>query len=299
MSLQRRFIPDIKVLLTFECAARHGNFTRAAEDLSLTQSAVSRQIRDLEEQIGRPLFERVRGKVVLTGAGEDFLPDVRRLLKMAEATIRQATSSAETEKVLAINVLPTFAARWLVPRLPSFLDANKDLRLDISTALDVFNLDERQCDLAIHFGKPIWPGGHCSYLCSEIVLPVAGGALRSYAGAPPQVVADLPKVHLTDRPDLWTDWIARQGLETHSDGGHWFDQFSLTIEAVKAGMGCALLPLYLIESEISSGELVVIADVPLSTDMAYYMVTPEGRVDETKAFRDWLIGQVNFRPLAR
>lgn len=299
MILQRRFLPDLKVLQTFECAARHGNFTRAGEELSLTQSAVSRQIRELEQQVRKPLFERLPGRVVLTRAGRELLPEAQRLLQMAESTMRHATAGEAGETVLAVNALPTFATRWLMPRLPDYLTRHPDLRMDLTTSLGIFDFAERQCDLAIHYGQPVWPGGTCTYLCSEIVLPVLGGALRDVPVTGPKALIDLPKIQLSERPQLWSEWFARQGMDLpDASAGHWFDQFSLSIEAVRSGLGCALLPRYLIEKELERGELKIAIDIPHSTDMAYYIVTPEGRSEEVKDFSDWLISQVRFRPLA-
>ncbi|MCA0995054.1 LysR family transcriptional regulator [Alloyangia pacifica] len=298
MPLQRRLLPDMKVLQTFELAARHGNFTRAGEELALTQSAVSRHVRELEEQIGKPLFERLRGRVVLTRAGTELLPEVQRLLRMAESTMRHATAGAQGESLLAINAPPTFATRWLMPRLPEFLAAHPQLRMDVGTSTGVFDLDSRQCDLALHFGQPLWPGGQCRYLCSEIVLPVAGGALREVAITAPEDLLAQPRLHITPRATMWGDWFARQGMALpDAQGGHWFDEFALSIEAVKAGLGFALLPRYLIEAELARGELTVALDVPHGTDLAWYIVTPEGRADKAAAFSEWLLGQVSFRPL--
>ena len=298
MILQRRLLPDMRILQTFELAARHGNFTRAGEELALTQSAVSRQIRDLEEQLGKPLFERLRGRVVLTRAGEDLLPEVQRLLRMAERTMRHATAGAAGETVLSVNALPSFAQRWLVPRLAGYLAQHPRLRLDLSTRGGIFDFDEVQCDLAIHYGQPIWPGGSCTYLCSEIVVPVAGAALPAVTRA--EALAERPKIHLAERPALWTEWFGRQGVELeNANEGHWVDEIALAIETVRAGLGYALLPLYLIEQELAAGTLRVALDAPYSTDMAYYIVTPEGRADSAAGFRDWLIGQVSSRPLAR
>ncbi|MBT9384378.1 LysR family transcriptional regulator [Pseudooceanicola sp. CBS1P-1] len=298
MTLQRRHLPDMRLLQTFEAAARHGNFTRAGEELALTQSAVSRQVRELEDQIGKPLFERVRARVVLTRAAEALLPEVQRLMRMAETTMRHASAGAQSEGVLAVNAIPTFAERWLMPRLPAFQARDPGLRFDISTRPGVFDFAETQCDIAIHYGQPIWPGAQCTYLCSEIVVPVAGGALRGRAMDAARL-AEAPKLHLSARPTLWPDWFARLGQPLpEGRAGHWVDQFSLAIEAVKGGMGYALLPLYLIEGEIASGALEVVMDVPHSTDMAYYLAIPEGREDKVAGFRDWLISQVSFRPRA-
>ena len=299
MTLQRRYLPDMKTLVTFECAARHGNFTRAAEELSLTQSAVSRQVRDLEEQVGKPLFERVRGRVVITPAGDAFLKEVHQLLRQAETTMRHITAGAQGETVLSVNALPTFAMRWLMPRLPDFLSNHPGTRFDVTTRRDVFDFETTQCDLAIHYGQPIWPGAVCTYFCSEVVLPVVGGPLRGNRLHGAQDLKDAPKIHLTERPGLWSDWFEEQGMTLeNANEGHWFDQFSLTIEAVKAGLGYALVPGYLIEAELRSGELKVALDIPFSTDNAYYIAVPEGRSEQVRAFIDWLISAVSFRPRA-
>lgn len=300
MILQRRNLPDMRLLQTFESAARHGNFTRAGEELALTQSAVSRHVRELEAQIGKRLFERMGGRVVPTQSAETLLPEIRRLMEMAESTMRHASAGAQGETVLAVNALPTFATRWLMPRLPDYLARHPELRLDLSTRRGVFDFAETQCDLAIHFGQPLWPGAGCTYLCSEIVVPVAGGALRDRPVPDAAALLDAPKLHLAERPQLWSDWFARQDLaQADANAGHWMDQFALAIEAVKGGMGYALLPLYLIESELESGALRVVLDIPHSTDMAYHVAIPEGREAKVAGFRDWLIGQVSFRPAAQ
>lgn len=299
MISRRRHLPDMRMLVTFESAARHGNFTRAGEELSLTQSAVSRQIRDLEAQVGRPLFERVRGRVVTTEAGRAFLGQVRALLDMGDRTMRQAGAGSDGARVLAVDAPPTFAGRWLVPRLPDFLRDRPGTRFDISTRGGIFDFAATRCDLAIHFGRPAWPGATCTYLCSEIVVPVAGGPLLDHAIRDARDLLDAPKVHQAERPHLWRDWFAREGLAPAAPTlGHWFEQFSLTIEAVKGGMGFGLLPRYLIEAELASGELRIPLDRPLATDNAYYLVTPEGRAETVRDVMDWMIGAVAFRPLA-
>ncbi|MER5172410.1 LysR family transcriptional regulator [Thioclava kandeliae] len=297
--IERRNLPDMKMLQTFEAAARHGNFTRAAEELALTQSAVSRQIRDLEAQIGFGLFERVPGRVVTTQEGRRFLHEVERLLAMAETTMRHARAGPPDHQILAINALPTFAERWLLPRLDGYLATHPQTRFDITTRRGIFDFTTTQCDLAIHYGQPLWPGAVCTYLCSEIVLPVAGGALRKGGHVTVGDLASAPKLHVSERPSLWADWFATMGSDEKPQNGHWFDQFSLTIEAAKAGLGYALLPRYLIEAELASGELTVVLEAPHSTDQGYYIVTPEGRSQAVETFRDWLLSQVSFRPLAR
>ena len=295
MPLARRQLPDLRLLQTFDSAARHGNFTRAAEELSLTQSAVSRQIRELEDQVGKDLFERVRGRVVMTAAGRVLHRDATRLLHLAERTLRQATSHTDVG-LIRLNAPGTFAIRWLTPRLPGYLAAHPGISLDLATRPGVFDLQDAGCDLAIHYGHPVWPGATCTYLCSEIVLPVCGGALPALTA---QDLALAPKLHVTERPRLWPEWFARHGLDPEAPtAGHWFDQIALTIEAAKAGMGYALLPNYLIEADIKAGDLRVACDASHSTELAYYIVEPEGHPEATADLRAWLLSQVRFRPLA-
>ncbi|TMV66647.1 LysR family transcriptional regulator, partial [Thioclava sp. BHET1] len=213
---------------------------------------------------------------------------------------RHAQAGGTGQRLLAVNALPSFALRWLAPRLPAYLAQNPEIRFDLTTRRGVFDLAQAQCDLAIHFGDPVWPGGQCSYLCSEIVVPVAGGALREMRPHKPADLLGAPKIQLSERPGLWPDWFESCGLEPPiAHAGHWFDQFILTIEAAKAGLGYALLPRYLIEGELASGALQIVLDAPLVTSRAYYLVTPEGREAVVKGFCDWLVGQVELRPLAK
>lgn len=299
MVLERRLVPDIRTLQTFECAARHGNFTRAAEELHLTQSAVSRQVRELEEQLGTVLFERVRTRVVLTGAGQRLLEQARRLMEMAEATMRQAAAGDDDGRTLAVAVLPTFAGRWLLPRLPRFLAAHPGAHVDLASHLGPFDFTAGQSDLAVHFGQPVWPQAACTYLCSEVVVPVAAPALRAGAATAEALLA-APRLHLSTRPHLWTEWFTARGLAApQALKGHWFDQFSMVIAAAVAGLGHALLPLYLIEAELAQGSLEVVLDAPWATDNAYWVVLPEGRSQRplVEAFRDWLLAEVREHPV--
>jgi LysR family glycine cleavage system transcriptional activator len=162
MKLSRRLIPDVTTLQAFECAARHGSFTQAAHELNLTQSAVSRQIKDLEEQLGVLLFERVRQRVVLSDDGRRFLPEVRKLLHQTEETMLRAMASASSEHSLSIATLPTFGSRWLTPRIPGFLAEHPGTIINIASRSAPFDFDEENFDLAIHYGQPVWARAACS-----------------------------------------------------------------------------------------------------------------------------------------
>ena len=301
--MRRGLIPDIANLQAFECAARHGNFTRAAEELNLTQSAVSRQIRDLELQTGLLLFERVRQRVILSEAGARFLPDVRRLLSQSEQLMIRAVASAEKDESLSIATLPTFGQRWLIPRLPKFLAARPSVALTIESRAEPFDFDEEGFDLAIHYGKPTWAKATSTFLCSEIVLPIASAGLLGHLDArTPADLIETPLLHLTTRPRLWQQWFEANGVETdHGFGGNRFDQFSMMIGAVQADMGVALLPSYLIEDDLRAGTLVPVFDLPMATEFGYFVVMPENRQHNlaANAFKDWLFTQVSRPPPLR
>lgn len=296
MNLSRTSIPDLAVLQAFEAAARHENFTKAAVELNLTQSAISRQIQTLEDQLGVPLFERVRKRVLLSTAGRRILPDARRLLAQSEALVMRARAVVDGGDVLSIATLPTFGNRWLMPRLPGFMDHYPTLSIDLTSRSQPFDLAHENVDLAIHYGQPVWAHAICTYLCGEIILPVAAPSLlaRHEIGEPHEICR-LPLLHLATRPKQWAEWLQLQDVD---DGdayrGSRFDQFSMVIEAATRGMGAGLLPLYLIEEELASGTLQIIFDRPMSTDNSYYVVLPEGKTENPLAqdFQKWLIGQV-------
>lgn len=293
MNLSRASIPDLAVLQAFEAAARHGNFTKAAAELNLTQSAISRQIRTLEDQLGVALFERVRKRVHLSVTGRQILPDVQRLLTQSEDLIFKARAGGEGGGTLSIASLPTFGNRWLMPRLPHFLDAHPGLAVEIASRSAPFDLHGEAVDLAIHYGQPIWANATCTYLCSEVILPVASPALLSRGSvAGPDDLAAMPLLHLTTRPKLWAEWFQINGVaNANAYRGSRFDQFSMIIEAALRGIGVALLPTYLIENELAAGTLKIALELPLTTENSYYVVLPEGGRENVlaRAFQHWML----------
>jgi LysR family glycine cleavage system transcriptional activator len=300
MNLARRYLPDLGALQAFECAARHGSFTRAAAELSLTQSAVSRQVKDLEQHLGTLLFERVRQRVVLSDDGKRFLPEARKLLQQSEATMLRAMATADARQTLSVATLPTFGSRWLSPRLPHFLAQHPGVVLNIGSRSAPFDFAKEDFDLAIHYGQPVWARATSIYLCSETIIPVASSALLSALHEPgaamtAALLAEQPLLQLATRPKLWSQWFGMAGVEAHTAfRGHRFDQFSMIIEAAIAGMGIALVPRYLIETELRSSALVVVVDLPLETENSYYVVTPETKktLPLAQHFTEWLIGEV-------
>jgi LysR family glycine cleavage system transcriptional activator len=183
-----------------------------------------------------------------------------------------------------------------MPRLPDFMDRNPGVIVDVASRSQPFDLTAESFDLAIHYGQPIWAHASCTYLCSEMISPVASPALIGKAG-----IADVgdiigqPLLHLATRPKLWSEWCQRNGLSDEvAYRGSRFDQFSMIIEGALAGMGVALLPKYLIEGELSNGTLRLLDDAPMPTDNSYYVVLPDGKRNSTwgQLFQEWLLTQV-------
>ncbi len=289
--MRRSLIPDIVNLQAFECAARHENFSRAAEELNLTQSAVSRQISDLEHQTGLKLFERVRRRVILSEAGHRLLPEVQELLVRSERLMIGALAAGNMSTSLKIATLPTFGAKWLVPRLSKFLGSYPDVAITVESRVSPFDFEDEIFDLAIHFGRGAWPGATSTFLCHETIIPVAGPTLAERFKRSGKSLDSAPLLHLTTRPKLWADWALHHQLSLQQAyRGVRFDQFSMITSGAIAGLGVALLPTYLIEAELASGQLVALYNLPMTTENAYYVVRPLSKRTQltADAFESWL-----------
>jgi LysR family glycine cleavage system transcriptional activator len=284
----------MSLLCAFEAAARHESFTAAAAELNLTQSAVSRQIRSLEEMLRYDLFYRERQTVRLTIAGHAYARDVRDALnRVSAATLGFCTNPYGYSLNLA--VLPTFGARWLVPKLPLFLAEHPDLRINLTTRLSPFDFSVDTVDAAIQFGAPEWVGAELEIFMDEWVVPVCSPTLKKTYGF--KVAADLlsaPLLQLHSRPDAWERWFERQNVEWKDVYGMMMDQFYLMAKAAAAGMGVALLPQILIDDELERKELVVAVGGPTKSLGSYYLAWPLDRITYPPlvAFRTWLRNQV-------
>ncbi|WP_107497184.1 LysR substrate-binding domain-containing protein [Thalassobius sp. I31.1] len=291
-----RSLPSLAALRAFECAARHGSFTLAAEELHLTQSAVSRQVKDLEAQLGFTLFRRNGRRVALTDAGGEFAHALALDLDRLKQTVSRAVAAGNERTSLRIATLSTFASRWLIPRLPDFEAKFPEVEISLSTRLRPFSFDAERFDLAIHHGSADWPDTQMSRLCGEEILAV--GAPRFVETHKPASAADIanaPLLHLETRPGQWADWLRMQGVESPDfPRGKLFDQFSMIISAATHGLGAALLPRYLIENELDSGALVTLPGETMITENAYWIVTPAGMASPiAQAFSRWVKTKVS------
>lgn len=292
MQLSRRFLPPMSLLCAFEASARHQSFTAAAAELHLTQSAVSRQIRALEERLGTELFVRERQTVRLSAAGQAYAQEIRAaLVRISNATLGFRTNPQGGSLNLAI--LPTFGTRWLAPRLPQFFSAHPGITINLTTRLSQFDFQLEAVDAAIHFGLPNWPGAELEFLMSETVVPACSAAvLAQHQFAQPQDLLSAPLLHLASRPDAWHRWFEHQGCHTAETPGMLFDQFATAAQAATSGVGVALLPAFLIERELASGELVrALPHLPeMESAERYYLAWPTSRAayPPLQAFRSWL-----------
>lgn len=293
MPAPRRFLPSLSLLSAFEAAARTQSITAAARELSLTQSAVSRQIKALEEQLGVELFHRERQAIRLTPGGSTYAQEIREALtKISTASLNLRANPAGGTLTLAI--LPTFGTRWLAPRLPKFLSNHSGITINLVTRMTRFDFGSEAIDAAIHFGKPDWPGCGFALLRHEDVIPACSPGLADrLAFHEAKDLINAPLLHLVSRPDAWEKWLEAQGVDAGSVHGMLFDQFATATQAAIAGLGVALLPRFLFEEELASGKLVTALDLPLRSDAAYYLVWPSARetYPPLVAFRDWLVAE--------
>jgi len=290
---QRRLIPSTSMLMAFEASARKGSFTAASRELNLTQGAVSRQVSALEAQLNISLFQRVRKSIILTEAGKTYAQEISAALK----AIRNASLNVLRDQqggILNLAILPTFGMRWLMPRFPDFLSRNPNITVNFSSKLSPFDFNTENLHAAIHFGSPDWPGTDSCFLMGEEAIPVAAPSLvagRSFES--PKSIALLPLLNLETRPNAWANWFAQNSVEPPSGEGMVFEQFALVTQAAIAGLGAALLPKFLIQTELDRGELVCLLDIAAKGPEGYYLITPTHRTSyaPTIALRDWLLEQ--------
>lgn len=252
----RRKIPSSTSLTAFEAAARHGSFARAAEELSLTEGAISRQIGRLESFLGVPLFERVGNRVRLLPNGERYAAQVRESLDRLDRDSQYLMGQPKGAASLDIAVTPTFALRWLIPRLPAFSRAHPNITVHLCERTDPFALAGSGFDAAVHFEHPAWAGMRTYPLLQEVLVPVCHPSLIKGAKAPVSL-DQLPRLHRRQSPDAWQRYAKDSGIPlTNPAVGAHYDLHAMLIEAALAGLGVALVPRLYVETELAQGRLV-------------------------------------------
>ncbi|TCU16476.1 LysR substrate-binding domain-containing protein [Rhizobium sullae] len=289
----RRFLPSISLLAAFEAVARTGSVTTAARELDLTQSAVSRQIKALEEQLGAELFLRERQTVRLTLAGDSYAREIREALRRISSASLNLRANPHGG-TLNLAILPTFGTRWLAPRLGRFLSQNPGVTINLVTRLSSFDFRLDSIDAAIHFGHPQWPGAELTFLMSEKTVPACSPEfLKQHGIVKAEDLLNVPLLHLTTRTDAWEKWFAGNGVVFQNVHGMLFDQFATAAQAAIAGLGVALLPTFLIQDELRRGDLVAAIDREMESSERYYLAYPPERADYAplSAFRGWIIAE--------
>lgn len=289
MIAPRRFLPSINALLAFEAVARLGSATAAAQELSLTQSAISRQLRTLEDQLSLSLLSRKGRVFTLTAAGHSYAVEVREILQhLARASI--SAGAYPVAGTLNLAILPAFGMHWLAPKLRDFARMHPEVTVNLSTQLKPFDFRTSAFDAAIHFGRKDWPGVNYTQLMPEIVVPVCAPSVIGSPLLEPAQMLEYDLLHLETRPRGWARWLGALGVENDVPPGMVFDQFSTMAQAAIHGLGVALLPTFFAEQYLKDGRLVLAATQTSESIGNYYLVWPDDHVTEgpLKSFQNWL-----------
>lgn len=291
----KRLHPPIALLKAFTTTARFSSVSQAGQALHLSQSAVSKQIAELEQITGVLLFERIKKRLVLSPAGTRYEAAIRPLLAQLEAATLELITGADGGGALHVSTLPTFGAKCLIPRLPDFLAAHPQIALHFVPYVHGYDFSRADLDCSILFGDGHWPGAIADYVAGHemaLIAPTAPGVAIESA----QDLAGLTLLHHVSVPSAWTQWAQVHGVTSiNTLAGPQLDQFHSVIRAVMAGMGAALVPLCLAKDDIAAGN--VLMPLPIAagggylSDKGYYLCYPESRrhAQGLAHFRQWLL----------
>lgn len=293
MLVSRRYLPSMPSLLALEAVDRLGSASAAAEELNLTQGAVSRQLQVLEGQLGVALFIRDKHRLRLTQGARDYCREVRRMLQ----GIGQATLTLRANPgggALNLAILPAFGMHWLAPRLARFAAQHPEVTVNLSTRLKPFDFETSQFDAAIHYGRQDWPGVEFLPLMQEEILAVAAPALLPTPLARAEDILTLPLLQLESRTGDWGRWLAHHGAAGLRPPAMLFDQFATMMQGAIHGLGLALIPSFLIGRELETRRLVPVYGPAIPSAGSYHLVWPKDRPERAPllSFRAWLQGEI-------
>ncbi|QRG07321.1 LysR family transcriptional regulator [Xanthobacter dioxanivorans] len=290
----RRKIPSNSALMAFEASARHGSFARAADELALTEGAISRQIGRLEAFLGVTLFERVGNRVRLLPNGERYAVQVRESLDRLERDSQYLMGQPSDGASIDVATIPTFAVRWLIPRLARFREKHPNIIVHLTERMEPFVLAGSGFDAAIHFEHPAWTGMRTHRLLHETLVPVCHPALLG-KGEGTVSLDVLPLLHRRQNPDAWQRYAQETGIMlTNPAVGARYDLHAMQIEAALAGLGVALVPRLYIETELAEGRLAAPWPDGESISKTFCLVLPEPiRLSDApiQVFANWLINE--------
>jgi LysR family glycine cleavage system transcriptional activator len=284
-------IPPLNPLHVFEVAARTGSFTAAADELNVTQSAVSRQIATLEGYLGLRLFERGRGGANLTDCGQAYRQQIAPAFALISTATQQLVAQERTEP-LRVRVYTTFAAKWLISRLPTFRAAYPKINLRLDNVVAPVDFSKDRLDAAIALGNGDWPHAHAELLVKDIIQPVCSPRLlkRRTEGEKLDHLAQYQLLHSRYRRNDWPDWLGSVGRGDLMNDGMTFTSSVLTYQAAIEGVGIAIGQVRLLAHDFASGALVPIFGPPLDRGLGHYVVWPSDRPvhQKLRAFLNWL-----------
>ncbi|MEL4016068.1 LysR substrate-binding domain-containing protein [Dryocola clanedunensis] len=294
----RRKIPSSTSMQAFDAAARHGSFSRAAEELALTEGAISRQIARLESMLNCKLFDRTGSRVRLNPAGARYAHQIRETLERLDRDTQYIMGMPEGSKNLDIAVLPTFSSRWLIPRLNGFRAQHPGITLNIAARTDPFILTGSGFDAVVHFDHPAWAGMRRRFLFQEKLLPVCHPALLTSGNLSEQLNA-LPRIHRRQNPEAWHSYARESGIVLDNPAqGVRYDLHEMAIAAAVAGQGVAMVPRMYVENELRSGALVAPWPEAEGLSKNFCLIKPlETGVNEAAVadFEGWLVAAIADR----
>jgi LysR family glycine cleavage system transcriptional activator len=300
-----RSLPPLNALRAFEAAARHLSFTKAAEELNVTQAAISHQVKALEETLAVQLFRRLNRRLILTDAGQGYLPPLREALDSIAAATRRLRAHDQAGP-LRVSVLNSFAAKWLLPRLSRFRDRHPEIDVVVAASGTLTDFGQEDVDMGIRYGLGRYPDNlRIDLLMRDSVYPVCSPNLLE--GPHPLLVPEDLRHHTLlhdtvsgsdDSPD-WRFWLKRAGVDgVNPDRGPGYSDSGMVLAAAIAGQGVALGRSSLSDDDVAAGLLVKPFGPTLATRHAYYLASPEVIADRPKIrlFRDWLLEEAGARP---
>lgn len=291
----RHLTPSMSLLLAFEAAARHESYTRAAMELSLTQSAVSRQVQALEQQLGLTLFRREGRQVQLTDVGRLYQREMSEALGRIRSATLQAMAYQSGSGTLRLATLPTFGSKWLLPRLHDFYKTHPGMLVHINSRIDAIDFETSGIDAAIVVGNSDLPGLISHRLhTEELMVIMSPQAAEAHDSWTPERIGGQTLLNVANNANVWGEWFSHHGLPHRMMHlGPSFELTSHLIQAVRAGIGIGLVPRILVTDELANAELISLG-LPFASQRSYYLTYPprNERLPSLIAFRSWLLEQI-------
>ncbi|ARP84460.1 hypothetical protein CAL12_10035 [Bordetella genomosp. 8] len=289
-------LPPLNPLRVFESVARHASFTAAAQELHITQGAVSHQIKALESWLGFALLERGGRRLRLTRGGENYAAALTGAFGQITRATRELVSTG-AQQVLTVRGHTTLFVRWLIPLVPAFQAAHPGINVKLSTSVEGVDFTRENADMGIVYGDGPWPGLRNDLLFSDALTPVMAPEMAARLPSPCSAddLLQLPLLHSNRRPQHWPDWIrlagACRGLAV---GDMYYEDLSIIYQCATEGLGVALGQLRYVEKDLAEGRLVAPHPLVLRRPRGYHLVCPEQHADEPKiaCFRQWLLARL-------